>query len=60
MRRSQGRSQDGEDDQERYMESGTIHYDNFDGDNRANKNSVITDRSNDQQFQTQVDEDYEM
>ena len=64
MRRSQGKSQDGdEDDQGRYMEGGAIHYDNLGGEVARNKQSVITDRSNDNQFQAAAqveDEDYEM
>lgn len=55
MRRSQGR--DEEEDQGRYMEGGVIHHQNFGAEEGKNKNSVITDRSNDQQFQNQVEED---
>lgn len=43
----------------RYMEGGAVHYDNLGGEDPRNKNSIITDRSNDNQFQKQVeDEDY--
>lgn len=39
------------------MEGGRIHYDNF-ASNNTGKASVITDRSQDRQFQDQVDMDY--
>lgn len=42
------------------MEGGTIHHENFGAEEGKNKNSIITDRSNDYQFQAQDQTDMEM
>ena len=49
-------AEDPDDNQEKYMEGGKIHYDN----NEKNKDSVITDNSNDKLFEHQVELDYEI
>lgn len=50
------RGAEDQDDQEKYMEGGKIHYEGMD----KNKDSVITDNSHDKMFEHQVELDYEI
>lgn len=49
-------AEDPNDDQEKYMENGKIHFDGLD----RHKESVITDNSHDKMFEQQVELDYEI
>lgn len=48
---------DQQDDQEKYIEGGKIHYE---GLNHRDKESVITDNSHDKMFEQHVELDYEI